>query len=49
MLEAEKCKQDETKRFYLQQKSVRKECNYGAKNCTTCANEDCQIRQFVEN
>lgn len=39
----------EIKRFYLQQKSVRRECDYGAKNCTTCSKKDCKIRQFVEN
>lgn len=38
----------ETKRFYLQQKSTRKECNYGYKNCSTCKAKDCTIRQFVE-
>lgn len=38
----------EIKRFYLQQKSVRRECDYGAKNCTTCSKQDCKIRQFVE-
>lgn len=39
----------ETRRFYLQQKSVRAECGYGSKNCSTCQKKDCKIRQFVEN
>lgn len=48
MINNDDSKSAETKRFYLQQKSVRRECDYGAKNCTTCSKKDCKIRQFVE-
>ena len=37
----------ERKRFYLQQKSCRPECNFGSKNCERCENENCTIRQFI--
>lgn len=40
---------EETKRFYLQQKSVRPECGYGTKNCTSCDNKECTIRPYVES
>lgn len=40
---------EETRRFYLQQKSVKKECRLGSENCTTCKErEKCKIRQYVE-
>ena len=39
----------EIRRFYLQQKSVRAECDYGTKNCATCQIKDCKIKQYVEN
>ena len=38
----------EIKRFYLQQKSLKPECEYGNKNCALCQQKDCKIRQFVE-
>lgn len=42
-------RENELRRFYLQQKSVRKECDYGSKNCSTCDNKDCKIRPYVEH
>lgn len=45
----EKDNKDELRRFYLQQKSVRRECEYGSKNCDTCTKKDCTIRQYVES
>ena len=39
----------EIRRFYLQQKSLKPECEYGNKNCALCQKNDCKIRQFVEN
>lgn len=51
MLEENKTTTDhaaEIRRFYLQQKSTRAECEYGSKNCCSCKKDDCRIRQFVE-
>lgn len=39
---------EELKRFYRQQKSTRKECDYGYKSCSTCKNDQCTIREYVE-
>ncbi len=40
---------EETRRFYLQQKSIRGKCNYGSKSCASCEDKDeCPIREYVE-
>lgn len=39
---------EEIRRFYLQQKMLKAECNFGYKNCTACKKKDCKIRQYVE-
>jgi hypothetical protein len=40
---------EEVRRYYLQQKSIRSECDYGSKNCSTCKEKDCKIRLYVTN
>lgn len=42
-------REEELKRFYRQQKSTKKECGYGSKNCSTCDKKDCRIRPYVEH
>ena len=38
---------EELKRFYRQQKSMAAKCDYGAKNCATCTDKECKIREYV--
>ncbi len=48
-LKEENNKREETRRFYLQQKSNRAECNFGSRSCTNCLRrEESRIREYVE-
>lgn len=49
VLKEDEARKEETKRFYMQQKSTRAECNFGSRSCTSCLRRDeCKIREFVE-
>lgn len=42
-------RKERTFKFYNSLKTTKPECDYGAKDCMTCTDKSCTMRQFLVN